>query len=312
MKKEKNRLKKSLPWLAVSVILAAVSVVVVIIIIANYNSKQKIYPFTYLTKAENSADLFASEARYFPSEEYLTNTNYVLNLLFRGPRSNNLKSPFPVNARTLSVIVNDSILNIDLSSEYLNQSNFEMLLSDYCIVSTLSHMGVYDGYILTISGSPHPIHGSEALTEIAFIAELSGLSPVTREIKFYLPDFENKNLETHVYLIRMYLSDDVLQLTMQKLLGFLSLNNTCLLSITLESGLLTVNLSDDIVFFNSLNRTYSELILYSIIDTMANLPDVSLVRIIVEGEPLEFFGNIPTSQPFTPNSKLIGNKVIIH
>ena len=312
MKNTKSRLKKALPWIAIAAILTAVAIIVVIIVIANYNSRQNVYPFTYLTATENSAKMFANEKRFFPSEEYLTNSNYVLKLLIAGPRSKKLKSPFPDNLKVLSAAAEDGILTINLSSEYLNQSNSEMLASDYCIIATLSHMEAYDGFVLSIAGIPHPLHGPAVLTKQTFVSDLSGLSPVTREIKFYLPDLENKNLQTHIYTLDMYLSDDMAYLAMEKLTELLSLGDTRLLSVTLNSGLLTVDLSEEILFYPSLNKTYSELILYSIINTMADLSDVSLVRINIEGESVEYFGGIAAGQPFTPNAKLVGNKVITH
>jgi len=312
MKKTKSDFKSSLPWIAVAAILATVATIVAIILIANYNNKQNIYPFTYLSTSENSAQLFSSEDRFFPAGDYLINSNYVLSLLVKGPRSDALISPFPSNTKILSVVAGGQLLHIDISSEYLNQNNFEMLLSDYCIVATLSEMDIYDGFVLSVAGTPHPIHGSTVITENTFLSNLSGFSPISRQITFYLPNLDKNILETHVYTLNMYLSDDILELTVQKLLELLSLSDTQLLSLSLDSGLLTIDLSDEIVFYASLNSTYAELMLYSIVDTMVSLPNISLVRIIIEGEPIQYFGDTAADQPFTPNTDLIGDKVTVH
>ena len=80
---------------------------------------------------------------------------------------------------------------------------------------------------------------------------------------------------------------------------------TVLLSVWTEGEVCYVNFSAPFRDEPPESPREARLLLYAIVDTMCQLPGVGSVHLLVEGESLEQFANIPTSSPLEPNWSVV-------
>lgn len=91
-----------------------------------------------------------SETRTLPTGESL------LPLLFQGPQSEELTSPFPAGTALRGSRVEDGTAYVDLSEAYGGLSGAELTLADACVVLTLCQLDGVDRVYITVEGEPRP------------------------------------------------------------------------------------------------------------------------------------------------------------
>lgn len=79
-----------------------------------------------------------------------------LALLFRGPESVELTTPFPAGTTLRSGRSEDGTAYVDLSEAYGGLSGAELTLADACIVLTLCQFDEVDRVYITVEGEPRP------------------------------------------------------------------------------------------------------------------------------------------------------------
>lgn len=80
----------------------------------------------------------------------------LLELLLRGPESEELTSPFPAETVLRSQRVEEGIAYVDLSEAYGGLSGAELTLADACIVLTLCQLDGVEQVYITVEGEPRP------------------------------------------------------------------------------------------------------------------------------------------------------------
>lgn len=79
-----------------------------------------------------------------------------LPLLFQGPESEELTSPFPAGTALRSERVEEGTAYVDLSEAYGGLSGAELTLADACVVLTLCQLEGIDRVYITVEGAPRP------------------------------------------------------------------------------------------------------------------------------------------------------------
>ncbi len=116
----------------------------------------------------NSAAL-GKEFRPLP-EDSPTAAEGLLSLLFAGPESEELVSPFPAGVTLRSCVLTDGQLTVDLSEGYNGLSGIDLTLADSCIVLTLTQLEEVDRVYLTVEGEQRPFRDS-VLTAADFVLD---------------------------------------------------------------------------------------------------------------------------------------------
>ncbi len=106
----------------------------------------------WFTKRHTSVESAAlgSEDRAVPNGES------PLELLLRGPESEELASPFPAETVLRDSRVEEGTAYVDLSEAYGALSGAELTLADACIVLTLCQLDEVERVYITVEGEPRP------------------------------------------------------------------------------------------------------------------------------------------------------------
>jgi len=124
--------------------------------------------FAQAHPGEDSAVL-GKEFRPLP-EGSSTAAEGLLSLLFAGPESEKLVSPFPAGVTLRGCALSDGQLNVDLSEGYGGLSGIDLTLADSCIVLTLTQLEGVDRIYLTVEGEPRPFR-DQVLTAADFVLD---------------------------------------------------------------------------------------------------------------------------------------------
>ncbi len=238
----------------------------------------------------------------------------LMECLLSGPLSGALRSPIPEGVRQLSApTIEDGVCRVDLSEGYGSLSGVELTLADYCIALTLCQLPGVDAVTIDVEGEPIPYRARQVLrpedaaltggedAPIRLDASLyylnadgSALVPEQREVAV------TENGGQAAALLAAFLEgprEEGLRLPLAE--------GTVLLSVWTEGEVCYVNFSAPFRDEPPESPREARLLLYAIVDTMCQLPGVGSVHLLVEGESLEQFANIPTSSPLEPNWSVV-------
>ena len=238
----------------------------------------------------------------------------LMECLLSGPLSGALRSPIPEGVRQLSApTIEDGVCRVDLSEGYGSLSGVELTLADYCIALTLCQLPGVDAVTINVEGEPIPYRARQVLrpedaaltggedAPIRLDASLyylnadgSALVPEQREVTV------TENGGQAAALLAAFLEgprEEGLRLPLAE--------GTVLLSVWTEGEVCYVNFSAPFRDEPPESPREARLLLYAIVDTMCQLPGVGSVHLLVEGESLEQFANIPTSSPLEPNWSVV-------
>lgn len=238
----------------------------------------------------------------------------LMECLLSGPLSGALRSPIPEGVRQLSApTIEDGVCRVDLSEGYGSLSGVELTLADYCIALTLCQLPGVDAVTIDVEGEPIPYRARQVLrpedaaltggedAPIRLDASLyylnadgSALVPEQREVAV------TENGGQAAALLAAFLEgprEEGLRLPLAE--------GTALLSVWTEGEVCYVNFSAPFRDEPPESPREARLLLYAIVDTMCQLPGVGSVHLLVEGESLEQFANIPTSSPLEPNWSVV-------
>ena len=234
----------------------------------------------------------------------------LVECLLSGPISGGLRSPIPDNVRQLSApAVEDGVCQVNLSEGYGSLSGVELTLADYCITLTLCQVPGVEAVSINVQGAPIPYRNRQILR--AEDVHLTGGEdqPVRLSVWLYYPTADGTALTAEHREIAIAEEDSSVTALLTAFLegprepgSRLPLpEGTTLLSAWSEGGVCYVNFSAPFRDAAPQSRREARLLLYAVVNTLCQLPGVESVRLLVEGESLEQFGDIPTSSPLEPN-----------
>ena len=124
----------------------------------------------YFVSAENRQDgaALTTEGRDLPPDG--SEVRGLLELLFSGPESAALRSPFPAGTSLRGVSVEEGTAYVDLSEAYGGLSGVDLTLADGCVVLTLCQLEGVEAVYLTVEGRPRPFR-DQVLTPADFLLD---------------------------------------------------------------------------------------------------------------------------------------------
>ena len=240
----------------------------------------------------------AEQIRFCP--EGRTLQTFALEEALRGPGS-----PFPPGVTVSEFARESGVATVVLSEEAAVLSEFALTLARACVVLTLTGLDGVDGVILLIEGQ---ISEPSVLRASDFVLGSLVLSDTERAITLYFADDtgETPMTETRTLVVR---ETDALGWYLQYMLEALIAGpreaglrpvlpeGTRLLSVLMEGGVCAVNLSGE--FLSPREGISARMTLYCLVRSVTAQPGVSSVRLLVEGQALEGYGPVDTSEPLT-------------
>jgi len=254
------------------------------------------HPFYYLaeeTEVGKGATLFRTEQRQVDSSRPWKER---IQMYLTGPVDASLRNPFPrdltVTAATLRE--EDGVMELTLSEEYAQLTGIGLTLANSCLVWTLTEYDEVHQVELYCESGANLMDGNRYLTR-----ELFRPSADTAEKEYtcriYFTDAEQRYLipavrkvvaseNLPIYILYQLLDgpqEDGLIPTMPK--------STRLLDFRLEDGIATVNLSEEFVTNRPRTELGERMTLYSIVNSLTELDNIDGVRLLVEGEPIDYY-----------------------
>lgn len=280
-------------------------------------------------KLTKEADLYFSNSEYndvfkekrtvaYDREEDFIKA--LFNEILSGPSDVNGRAVVPAGTSLLDFGMDGYVLNLNLSKEFLNyegeQSKSAELLARYSIVKTMCgcqnvekvHFFVDGEELLNSSGAPvgdlgesdivFSFGGSENLTEkyvTLYYANSEFDKLVLRRKKVQVA--ENSIEKTIVTELLTKPDDNKLYSAIPK--------DTKVISVETKAEICFVNLSGEFVENFEGGSAAAEMAIYSIVNSLTELPDIDKVQFLIDSVKVDVFGDFIFSDPFERNLALV-------
>ena len=238
----------------------------------------------------------------------------------------------PNDVEINSITFKDGVVSIDFNYEYLKMTNVREIIFRAGVVLTLIQAPNVTGVIFTVENVPITNNSNEPIgmmTKDVFVNVLlndEGMLKQTTELKVYFANEDNTKLVSVPYIFSIdnssvsmeeYLitkliegpqanteannKDSVIDIT--KINPTLNPNVT-LISVVTTEGICYINFGAD--FLEQHLQISDELMIYSIVNTVCQLPYVSSVQFLIEGKKdVKLHKTISFAEKFKYNSKYI-------
>lgn len=241
----------------------------------------------------------------------------AINALIKGPSGSKLKPIMSKDTKVISENLTESQLTIDFTSEFLHDDVTKNMFAVYAIVRTLCQIDKVGSVMVTVEGAPVDAADGNA---IGFLSnrdinlESDTYTTDSKNIILYFADSNTNKLAkesrtikiTDTSPIESYIINELIKGPVNKDLSATLTSDTELISVETTNGTCHVtfknfidkNLSDP-------NDPKSMLAVYSIVNTLTQLPEISSVRFLFEGKTVDTLGPFNFSDVFVQNNELI-------
>ena len=252
-----------------------------------YTSSKKIEVKLYYGNLNNSNIQWVTRPiEYMNSHEKYLNT---LKALINGPYSSDTIRSIDVKTQILSVNLKNKVLSVDLSKDFINlNDDLTKLISIMTVTNTMLQFKEISGIKLSIEGKklispkgkPYGILKEYDLNETKKIMAV-----------IYLPDLKsNKLIETKKEITLKdgeIIGEKILRLLLEDK-AMTALENVKVNKYVEDKGILNIDFSSDFYKIKELNEFQKKLTLYSIVNTLTELENISNINISVEGKRFDY------------------------
>lgn len=301
--------------LLVLVILIILIAVITILLIVNPQKKADDYAYNlYFLSSDDGAFGFKAEKHYLNYTSDETIAKALINILISGPKSRDLVSPFPENLRLVSLKKTGNVIYINYSKQYLDLTAFEMNLADYCVIKSLSGISGISRFSFSVEGGPHPISGYKFVSLENFIPDKDSFKIFTKNITLYYPSEDYSSLIARNITFSIHGHEAIEKKVLSMLMygtehSNLRLKlplNTFLYSVSVINNTVNLNFTEEFLeYANEENSMRGKLTIYSIVNSLTELPNINNVKFEVEGKPISVYAGINLDEPLTRNKDFI-------
>lgn len=239
-----------------------------------------------------------------------TDPELIISLLQQTPEDAELERSLPEDVSIISGTIDGTEMLLELSDGYLALSGIEKTLTDYCIALSLCGVSEIQTVSLYVRGeliTPGLSSGDALLYD-------SEESPYEKQVRLYFAESDGRYLsvEQHTLsvsddaMLERYIIDELLRGPNDELLRSAIPEGTRLVSVSTEDGVCTVCLSEE--FWTNRPQTFAEarLAVYSIVNSLTSLAEVSEVVIQVEGIAFDTYVYMSLDTGMTRCGSIIG------
>lgn len=230
----------------------------------------------------------------------------VMNALLAGPgESGGLTSPIPEGTQLLGWSLEGSIAQVDLSGEYGRLSGVDLTLADYCITLTLTQLEGVDSVRITVEGAEVPGRAQRVLRESDVLFSGAEEEPVELTAALCFRRIGGNELGEELRIFRLTESQSATLAVLQALLagpqeaGLVAIlpPELAVYSARVEAGVCYADFSSLLLEKIPDSAEEQQLVIRSIVESLCSLGHVQAVQILVEGEPLPWYGQVDVSNP---------------
>lgn len=261
-----------------------------------------IYQIYTLNTAETKVERHAHKMQAVEEKAML---NELVNCLSTQPDKLEYKVPFAMGFKILSLDLSDGTLSIDVDSAYLNLPATTEVLVRAAIVRTLTQIPSVRYVGITVEGNTlfDNVGDVVGLMSADMFIDNDGNEINTYElarVRLYFANLEGDKL-IGAYREKYYSTNMPMErFVVEELIAgpsetaeglYPSVNpEVKVLGVTTRDGICYVNLDSN--FLAVVNNVPTELSIYSIVNSLAELSNVNKVQILINGEVPSSFGNV--------------------
>ncbi len=239
----------------------------------------------------------------------------ITEALLKGPKKAENIRVIPENTGLIGLRIEDNVALVNLSQDFEKTKNdAQRLLSIYSVVNTLCILEGVNSVKISVNGrgikysSGDEEIGALSMNNVITADEIGRNMTVVLELYFASEDKKDLKREKRIVDIK---DNETLEKTAidQLLKGSLEKGNknllpplVRLLSVETKDRLCYVNFSEE---FLSITENDGALSIYSVVNTLTSLPEISAVQIFINGEKTEKAGGITISSPLAYNASLV-------
>lgn len=239
------------------------------------------------------------------------------------PQEESLKSPIDEGIQVVDYQIKENQLSVYFSAGYNNKSGLDEILSRAAIVKTLCQIQEIEYVEFYVEDQPLMLSGNAVglMSQESFVDELNPQDQKqSKETVLYFANKRGNRLKKITTDITYNAVEPIARLLVEQLIaGVSSIQNidetklqsavpskTTLNNLTIRDNICYLDLSKD--FEQQDPNVSSEVIVYSIVDTLCELPEVTKVQFSVDGEQKEKYGDLEGfNKPLERNLDLLEN-----
>ena len=239
------------------------------------------------------------------------------------PQEESLKSPIDEGIQVVDYQIKENQLSVYFSAGYNNKSGLDEILSRAAIVKTLCQIQEIEYVEFYVEDQPLMLSGNAVglMSRESFVDELNPQDQKqSKETVLYFANKQGNRLKKITTDITYNAVEPIARLLVEQLIaGVSSIQNidetklqsavpskTTLNNLTIRDNICYLDLSRD--FEQQDPNVSSEVIVYSIVDTLCELPEVTKVQFSVDGEQKEKYGDLEGfNKPLERNLDLLEN-----
>ncbi|OPJ55580.1 GerMN domain-containing protein [Alkalithermobacter paradoxus] len=234
----------------------------------------------------------------------------ALKELINGPYSSDMIRNINENTKILSIQNRDSIIYLDLSKEFLlPSSDISQMNAIITITNTLTQFNEIEGVRITVAGKSIVSPSGEPYK---VLSEFNLAKNRKINIRLYLPDDNAEYLLPKVKEIEIGEGESIGQRILEELIqesneggyGIIP-KGAKLISYSEDKGIATVNFSKEFIENHQGGSTGETMTIYSIVNSLTELENITGVLFLIEGEKRENLGHYSINEPFRRAENLI-------
>lgn len=284
-------------------------------------SKEKTVPITgnrlyYLNEDENQLVYEAYTQKAKTKEDLVK--EYILALKLE-PQNKNYKSALPDDVLIIGYnFSTDGVLQLSFNDAYLSTSGVSEVLMRAVIVKTFCQIDGIQYVEFYINGQPLVLNGGSVVNrmeEADFIDNVGDMISYTQSAVICLyfsgesSELLNESMRQVEYdgsiLLEQVIVEQLIKGPIDSEAGLVPTIpfGTKLNKVTKNDGLCTVDLNS--AFMTGETMVSGKLTIYSLVNTLVELPDIDKVQILIDGETVPFYKKIAIDVPLERNLNLI-------
>lgn len=295
------------------VILAIIFVFTVLIAACERDEKKTEGIAVNIYYIDTKSSGIVSEEYYMQSKEANDQISELMGMLQSEPKNLVYRSALPANVTYNFTLDKDKSLTIDFNTAYSQQTGIVEVLCRAAIVKTLTQIRGVDYIQITVNGNPLvDVNGSFVgiLTADDFIDSIE--ASTTFRAKLYFANRKGDKLIEYDTEIQYSGTASLEELVIKQLINGpteLGMYNTIpegtvLLNISKSEGICTVDFNE--VFLEKLPGVTKEVAIYSVVNTLVELPDINKVQFTINSKPVKiYWEDMPFDVMFERNLDII-------
>ncbi len=277
-------------------------------------SREKTYVNVYF-KDKMSNNLNA-EKRMMKEDnaQVLDMAKFAVAQILAGPHNEANEALLPKEAKLLKLSLNDGVATVNMSSHFAQKDGTQALLLRLSLVNTLCEIKGIDGIVIQVEGKPIV---SETTGKEIGVLSLGDIALNTvdtnvmekKTLALYFPDKDGGSLKVEKRSVEIQNALSLEKTVVSELIKGPSKDNlsasipagTKLLGIETKDNVCFVNFSSEFVSKTNSGSLATTMTLYSVVNSLCALDNVSSVQILINGENGVEFGNFVLDIPYEKN-----------